>query len=66
MLLVFPFVTFIVPPAEDQIRLEREEIMGYVGGSLVIRHPAIDDIIVFAIFLAVRSPPQRRSFFLKG
>ena len=46
---------FIVPPAKDQIRLAGEEIMGYVG-RIAFRTAPVDDLIVFVIFLAVRSP----------
>jgi hypothetical protein len=63
MSLVFPLATFIVPPAKDKICLAREEIMGY-GGRITCRAPFIDDLIVFAIFLAVRSPPQQTYSFL--
>ena len=53
---VFLFATFIIPPVKDQIRLAREEIMGYVG-IIACRTAFVDDVIVFAIFLAVCSPP---------
>ena len=48
------FARFIVS-AKDQICLAREEIMGYVG-RIARRVAFIDDVIVFAIFLVVRSP----------
>ena len=49
----FHLAKFIDPPVKDQICLEREEIMGYVG-IIVCRAVFTDDVIVFAIFLAVR------------
>ena len=65
MSLVFPLARFIDPLVKDQIRLEREEIMGYVGR--IARHTAfVDDVIVFAIFIAVCSPLQQSSSFLRG
>jgi len=39
--------------------------MGYVGG-ITRRTASVDDLIVFAIFLAVRSPPYQSSPFLKA
>ena len=39
--------------------------MGYVG-RIACRTPSVDDVTVFAIFLAVCSPPQRSSPFLDG
>jgi len=49
-------VEFIDPPVKDQIRLAGEEVMGYV--KRVGRRAAfVDDLIVFAIFLAVRLTP---------
>ena len=62
---VFPFATFIDSLVKDQIRLAREEIMGYTG-RITCCTAFIDNVIVFAIFLAVRSPLQQRSSFLKG
>ena len=62
---VFPFARFTVPPVKDQIRLVREEIMGYVR-KIPRRTPFVDDLIVFGIFLAVCSPPQQGSSSLKG
>jgi len=57
--------TFIVHPVKDQIRLAREEIIGCVGR--ITRYTAfIDDVIVFVVFIAVRSPLQQPSSFLKG
>ena len=64
MSLVFPLARFIVTLVKDQIRLAREEIMGYAGGTACCT-AFIDDVIVFAIFLAVRSPPQQCSSFLR-
>ena len=49
---------------KGQIRLVREEIMGYAGETTCYT-AVINDVIVFAIFLAVRSPPQRCSSFLR-
>ena len=61
---MFPLATFIDPPVEDRIRLAREEIMGYV--AKITRHTTfVDDVIVFAIFIAVRSPLQQYSSVLK-
>ena len=54
---LFPFATFILPLVKDQIRLAREEIMGYVQ-RIARRTPFVDDLVVFGIFLAVCSPPQ--------
>ena len=53
---VFPFARFTVPPVKDQIRLAREEIMEYVR-RIARRTAFVDSVIVFAIFLAVCSPP---------
>jgi len=50
-----PFATLIGPPAEDQIWLAGEEVMGYVG-RIACYTTLIDDLIVFAIFLAVHPP----------
>ena len=50
---VFPLVMFIVPPMRDRIRLARDEIVGYAGR--ITCTASIDDVIVFAIFFAVRS-----------
>ena len=61
---VFPLATFIDPPVEDKIRLAREEIMGYVA-RITCRAAFADDLIVFAIFLMVRSLLQQRSSVLK-
>ena len=41
---------------KDQLRLAREEIMGYVG-RIARRTALVDDPIVFMIFLVVRSVP---------
>jgi len=59
------FAAFTDPPAKDQIRLAGEEIMGYVE-MIGCRTASVDDLIVFTIFLAVRSAPQLISSFLKG
>jgi len=64
MLPVFLFARFIDPPVTDQIRLAGEEIMGYVGRTAYCTL-LVDDVLVFAIFLAVRSPLQQSSSFLK-
>jgi len=56
---------FIVLPAKDQIRLAGEEIMGYVG-RIARRTAPVDCLIVFAIFLAVRSPLQPRFINSEG
>ena len=58
----FLFATFIL---QDQIRLAREEIMGYVP-KIPCRTPFVDDVTVFALFLAVCSPPQQSASFLNG
>jgi len=50
------FVEFIDPPVKDQIRLAGEEIMGCVR-RVGCRVAFVDDLVVFAIFLAVRSAP---------
>jgi len=55
MSFLFPLARFIITLVKDQIRLAREEIMGYAGGTTCCT-AFIDDVIVFAIFLAVRSP----------
>ena len=62
---VFRLATFIDPPAEDKIRLAREEIMGYVA-RITCRAAFGDAVIVFAIFLTVRLPLQQCSSVLKG
>jgi len=53
---VFSFIFRYIycPSREDQIRLARKEIMGYVG-RIVCRTASVDNLIVFGIFLAVRS-----------
>jgi len=51
---VFLFARFIVSLVEDQVRLAGEKIMGYVG-RISCRTTSADDLIVFAIFIAVRS-----------
>ena len=56
---------FIDPPAKGQIRLAREEIMGYVG-RITCPTIFVDNVIVFTIFLAVCSSPQQSSSSLKG
>ena len=61
---VFPFAVFILPPAEDQIYLAREENMGYAE-RITRRTAFIDDVVVFVIFIAVRSRLQQDSPFLK-
>ena len=63
MLPEFLFAKFIDPPMKDQIRLAGEEIMGYVERTAYYT-PFVDDVLVFAIFLAVRSPLQQSSSFL--
>jgi len=63
MSLALPFATLIVPPVKDRIRLEREEIMGCVG-RIACHTTFVDDLIVFAIFVAVRPPPQQIHAFL--
>ena len=62
MSLAFPFATLTIPHVKDPIRLEGEEIMGYVG-RIACRTALIDDLIVFAIFLAVCQPPQQSYAF---
>ena len=62
---VFLFARFIFSLVKDQIRLAREEIMGYAG-RITYRTAFNDDVIVFAIFLVVCLPPQQISPFLKG
>ena len=59
---LFLFAAFIL---QDQIRLAREEIMEYVR-RIPCRAPFVDDVTVFAIFLAVCSPSQQSTSFLKG
>jgi len=49
-----PFVEFIDSPVKDQIRLAGEEIMGCVE-KFGCCAAFVDDLTVFAIFLAVRS-----------
>ena len=63
MSLVFPFAKLTVPPVTDRVRLEREEIMGCVR-RIVCRTALADDLIVFAIFVAVCPPPQQSTAFL--
>jgi len=58
---VFPLATFIDPLVKDQIRMAREKIVGYVG-RIICRTTFADDLVVFAIFLAVR--PSLQEFFL--
>ena len=65
MPLAFPFAKLIVPPVKGQIRLAGEEIVGYVG-RIACLTTSVDDLIVFAIFLAVRSAPQQISPLLDG
>jgi len=65
MSLVSLLTRFTGPLMKDQIRLAREEIMGYAGGTTCCT-AFINDAIVFAIFLAVRSPLGPFSSFLKG
>jgi len=62
---VFPLAKLIVPPMEDQICLGGGEIMGYAGRTSGFT-VSTDDVIVFTIFLAVRSPLQQSSSFLNG
>ena len=59
------FAVFIVPTVKGQIRLAGEEIMGCVGRT-ACRMASVDDLIVFAIFLAVSSPLHQSSFVLEG
>jgi len=63
-LIAVPLARFIDPPMKDQIRLEREEVMGYVG-RIACRTAFVDDVIAFVIFIAVRSPLRQCSSFLK-
>ena len=63
MPLVFLLVRLIVTPMKDQIRLAGGEIMGCAGRT-TCRTAFIDDVTVFTIFLAVRSPLQQSSSFL--
>jgi len=65
MSLALLFATLIAPPLKGQVRLAGEEIMGYVG-RIARRTAFADDLIVFPIFLAVRSAPQQNSPFFKG
>ena len=61
----FPFARFIDSSVKDQIRLAGEENMGCA--ERIARCTAfIDDVVVFLIFLAVRSSPQQSSSSLKG
>ena len=50
------FATFIDSPVKDRIRLAGQEITGYVE-RIGCCAAFIDDLTVFAIFLAVRSAP---------
>ena len=59
------FAAFIVPAVKGQIRLAGEEIMGYVR-RIARRTASVDDLIVFAIFLAVCLPLYQSSFLLEG
>ena len=61
---MFPFAALSISPVKDQICLAREEIMEYVG-RFACRTAFVDDLIVFAVFLAVSLPLQRNSFLLK-
>jgi hypothetical protein len=65
MPLVFPLAKLIIPLVEGHLRLAREEIMGYAG-RVTCCIQFIDDVVVFAIFIVVRSPLQQRSSFLNG
>ena len=56
------FATFIVPPVKGQIRLAGGEIVGYVG-RIARRTAFVDDLIVFGVFLMVRSSLQQSSSF---
>ena len=51
---VLSFAVFILPPVEDQICLAREENMGYAR-RIARRTAFIDEVIVFVVFIAVRS-----------
>jgi len=59
------FATFTVLATKGQIRLAGKEVMGYVG-RIACRTASVDDLTVFAIFLAVRSPLYQSLPFLKG
>ena len=60
MSLVLPSAKLIGPPAEDQIRLAGEEIMGYIE-IIAGRTALVDDLTAFGIFPAVCSAPQQTS-----
>ena len=63
--MTLPFARFIVPSLKDQIRLAREEIMGYA--RRIARSTAFTNVLtVFAVFLAVCSPLQQSYSSLKG
>ena len=51
-----PSPAFIDPPVKDQIRLAGKKIVGYVG-RIARRTAFVDDPVVFAIFIVVRSTP---------
>jgi len=59
----FLFATCIDPLVKDQIRLAGKEIMGYVGRIACCMAYA-DNLVVFAISIAVCSPLQQSSSFL--
>ena len=61
--LPFPFTKLTIPPVTDRVRLEREEIMGSVR-RIICRTALVDDLIVFAVFVAVCPPPQQSTAFL--
>jgi hypothetical protein len=65
MRLASPFAKFITPPVIDRICLAREEVMGYAG-RISRLEAFIDDVIVFGVFLMVRSPLQQSSSFSEG
>ena len=64
-MLALLFATLIGSPLKGQVWLEGEEIMGYVG-RIARRTTSVDDLIVFSIFLAVRSASQQNSPFFEG
>jgi len=67
MSLAFPFAKLTVPPVKGQILLAVGEIVGYVR-RIACRTASVDDLIVFAIFLAVclARSPQQNSPLLDG
>ena len=65
MSFVFLFTRFIASPAKGQVRLEWEKIMEYAG-RITCCTAFVDDVIVFAIFLAVCLPLYQSFSFLKN